>query len=292
MIRGVLPLMCAEDELGKVYNSLPYYGSNGGVLADDQETAEKLVAKYNELALADDTAAADRRRQSLRPTEPRRARAQPRRREDRSVHRVVPGGRGRGSDPGSDRRERPQECGEGQEVRHRGPDRQRAARASSTGSTKRTCRRSAVSRKASGSSTCCRQSSRRERTSSSTSQTKTVRSPPRCSSCTSIAPRSTTRPSSTTAHGRCSRSPSSFFEALADAARDGYRIWNWGGTWPGQVGVYRFKRKWAAREEGYSYSTQLNDRSLLELSPAEILARYPSFFVVPFSALAKAEALS
>ena len=81
-------------------------------------------------------------------------------------------------------------------------------------------------------------------------------------------------------------------QALADAARDGYQTWNWGGTWPGQVGVYRFKRKWAAREESYSYYTQLNDKRLLELSPAEILARYPSFFVIPFSALARAEALS
>ena len=34
-IRGVLPLLWTGDDGARVYNSLPFYGSHGSVLADD-----------------------------------------------------------------------------------------------------------------------------------------------------------------------------------------------------------------------------------------------------------------
>src|SRR5215217_3463133 len=34
VIRGVLPLLSMRGEKGRVYNSLPYFGSNGGIVAD------------------------------------------------------------------------------------------------------------------------------------------------------------------------------------------------------------------------------------------------------------------
>ncbi len=73
--------------------------------------------------------------------------------------------------------------------------------------------------------------------------------------------------------------------AMADASRRGCSIWNWGGTWTSQSGVYRFKKKWGAEESEYSYYTQLNDRSLLGWSRGEVLDRFPNFFVVPFAAM-------
>jgi hypothetical protein len=74
-------------------------------------------------------------------------------------------------------------------------------------------------------------------------------------------------------------------EAMTDASRRGFTWWNWGGTWTSQSGVYLFKRQWAASDSRYSYYTQLNDDSILERSCDEILGLYPNFFVVPFSAL-------
>jgi CelD/BcsL family acetyltransferase involved in cellulose biosynthesis len=74
-------------------------------------------------------------------------------------------------------------------------------------------------------------------------------------------------------------------EAMADAARRGCRRWNWGGTWGSQDGVFRFKRKWGAREGSYRYFVQLNDRSLLDCRPEELRARFGHFYVLPFSAL-------
>ena len=75
--------------------------------------------------------------------------------------------------------------------------------------------------------------------------------------------------------------------AMLDAIRAGYRWWNWGGTWKTQDGVYRFKRKWGAADLPYRYFTRLNNRDILARSASEILAAYPEFFVVPFAALEK-----
>lgn len=78
-------------------------------------------------------------------------------------------------------------------------------------------------------------------------------------------------------------------EALTHAAGRGDRLWNWGGTWHGQVGVYRFKRKWGASEGRYRYYVQVNDEGLLDAAPEQLLERFPHFYVAPFSALRSAE---
>lgn len=75
------------------------------------------------------------------------------------------------------------------------------------------------------------------------------------------------------------------FQAMLEASRRGCRLWNWGGTWSSQDGVYRFKRKWAAQDRPYRYFVRVNDRSLLDATPEELLDRFPHFYVVPFSAL-------
>jgi CelD/BcsL family acetyltransferase involved in cellulose biosynthesis len=75
------------------------------------------------------------------------------------------------------------------------------------------------------------------------------------------------------------------FHAMLEAARRGFTTWNWGGTQMSQEGVYRFKRKWGARESRYRYFIRINDESLLDSSAEELQERFPHFFVVPFSAL-------
>ncbi|MBI2193196.1 MAG: peptidoglycan bridge formation glycyltransferase FemA/FemB family protein [Planctomycetes bacterium] len=73
-------------------------------------------------------------------------------------------------------------------------------------------------------------------------------------------------------------------QAMAEAASKDFTWWNWGGTRPGQTGVYRFKKKWGAVERAYTYTTQLNDMSLLTWDVHRLLEAYPSFYVFPFSA--------
>jgi hypothetical protein len=74
-------------------------------------------------------------------------------------------------------------------------------------------------------------------------------------------------------------------QAMSDAARRGFTWWNWGGTWNTQQGVYRFKKKWGAAERRYDYHIQLNDLSLLEWPKENILKAFPGFYIAPFSAL-------
>lgn len=73
--------------------------------------------------------------------------------------------------------------------------------------------------------------------------------------------------------------------AMLDAAAEGRRIWNWGGTWTSQTGVYRFKRKWGAEERVYSYNTHVVRPDLLTHGAATLRSEYPWFFVVPFGVL-------
>ncbi len=74
-------------------------------------------------------------------------------------------------------------------------------------------------------------------------------------------------------------------QAMCDAQKEGRRLWNWGGTWLTQTGVYRFKKKWGAIEAPYAYHVYIQDKRILEQSAESLTADYPYFYVVPFSAL-------
>jgi hypothetical protein len=75
------------------------------------------------------------------------------------------------------------------------------------------------------------------------------------------------------------------FIAMSDASREGYQWWNWGGTWSSQEGVYRFKKRWGTLDKPYAYYTKLNNNHLRELDQTKLLGAYPDFYVLPFSAL-------
>ncbi len=75
------------------------------------------------------------------------------------------------------------------------------------------------------------------------------------------------------------------FEAMKDAAKEGYKYWNWGGTWLSQEGVYNFKKKWGAADHPYYYYTKVMDQDILNMSEVSLLADYPNWFVIPFKHL-------
>jgi hypothetical protein len=77
------------------------------------------------------------------------------------------------------------------------------------------------------------------------------------------------------------------FEAMLDAIREGYKYWNWGGTWHSQKGVYDFKKRWGTEDFPYRYyiASHRNSSQIKSLSPSEIQAAYPYFYVLPFSQL-------
>jgi hypothetical protein len=75
------------------------------------------------------------------------------------------------------------------------------------------------------------------------------------------------------------------FEAMKDASEKGFKLWNWGGTWATQGGVYTFKKRWGTVDKNYNYFIQLNDKKILARQKEEFLSNYPDFFIVPFNLL-------
>ncbi len=79
--------------------------------------------------------------------------------------------------------------------------------------------------------------------------------------------------------------PLVIFTAMQKAASAGYEWWNWGGTWLGQDGVYRFKKKFAASQREYKYFISLANKDVLHATKDELLKEYSGFYVLPFGEL-------
>lgn len=75
------------------------------------------------------------------------------------------------------------------------------------------------------------------------------------------------------------------YNAMLDGASQGYIFWNWGGTWLTQTNVGRFKEKWGAAVRRYKYYTKVNRPEIKRSTPASLFRDYPGFYVLPFAAL-------
>jgi len=74
------------------------------------------------------------------------------------------------------------------------------------------------------------------------------------------------------------------FEAMKLAIARGCTRWNWGGTWKSQESLYDFKKRWGAVDRPYFYYTTVDD-SVLDRTREDILAAHPNFYVCPFDQL-------
>jgi hypothetical protein len=72
-------------------------------------------------------------------------------------------------------------------------------------------------------------------------------------------------------------------EAMLDAARRGYRHFNFGGTWKTQESVYRFKSRWGADDISYRYyiNAYPGHEDWLTRSTEELLSAFPGFYIFP-----------
>jgi len=75
------------------------------------------------------------------------------------------------------------------------------------------------------------------------------------------------------------------YTAMSDASKLGYKKWNWGGTWATQDGVYSFKKRWGTYDVNYYYHTFIKDDEILNATKEELLTCYDNFFVVAFNHL-------
>jgi hypothetical protein len=79
------------------------------------------------------------------------------------------------------------------------------------------------------------------------------------------------------------------YEAMKDSLKNGYNIWNFGGTRETLHGVYMFKRSWGAKDYPYQYLINAygDTSEIRNLQEEEILSEYKWFYVIPFTNLRK-----
>ncbi|MGA6826586.1 GNAT family N-acetyltransferase [Nitrospira sp. NS4] len=283
-VTGVLPVMWRDGPYGRILNSLPYYGSNGGVLATFPDASSVLMEKYNELASAPGVAAATWVCHPLRRTDVPPA------------HTLVD-----------------ERIGQFTSLDWGQVDVESAMRAAMDGSARRNIRKaetSGVKVLVANDRLDFIRDVHWENMGEIGGKGKTAdffaKVPQHFTAGDDyrvyIAERNGTLISGlllfyfnrtveyftpvTVSNERESQPMALILaQAMVDAAREGFLRWNWGGTWLSQEGVWRFKRKWGAQDHAYQYFIQLNDPALLNCTKSELLRAYPDFFVVPFGNL-------
>ncbi len=75
------------------------------------------------------------------------------------------------------------------------------------------------------------------------------------------------------------------YEAMIESSQRGFNLWNWGGTWANQDGVYTFKKRWGTFEKNYEYYIQINNSEIYYSNKDILLKEYSDFFVLPFNLL-------
>lgn len=77
------------------------------------------------------------------------------------------------------------------------------------------------------------------------------------------------------------------WHAMLNAIRDGFRWWNWGGTWATQKSLHHFKAGWGATDQPYSYLVHARPRALeaLKRDRQALASAFPFYFTYPFHLL-------
>ncbi|WP_286755663.1 peptidoglycan bridge formation glycyltransferase FemA/FemB family protein [Roseivirga sp. UBA838] len=73
--------------------------------------------------------------------------------------------------------------------------------------------------------------------------------------------------------------------AMLDASKEGFEMWNWGGTWPSQDGVYQFKSRWGTEDYRYDYYINIRNMDIYKADRKMLLEEYAGFYVLPFDKL-------
>lgn len=282
-VRGVLPLMAATGPQGRVLNSLPYYGSNGGILAADAEARAALALWYGHCVASEGVAAATMIENPLHHTDAAPA-------HDLSDVRVGCMTPLEGTGDPSERLL----------ALIDGSARRNVAKAA----------RSGVVVEVDNGAFEALEEIHREGMASIGGRPKTpafFRAVPLCFRAGEDYELYVARIGgevvaallvffygsvaeyyvpATRAESRSEQPMAAILQrAMVDAMRKGLTQWNWGGSWVSQENLIRFKTKWGGRAREYRYWTSISDPELLTAEPDELLEAYPDFFVVPFSSL-------
>lgn len=78
-------------------------------------------------------------------------------------------------------------------------------------------------------------------------------------------------------------------DGMVFAARNDYVWWNWGGTWKTQESLHHFKAGWGARDYAYAYLIHTTPRSLdiLRENIKILQSRHPYYYLLPYTLMNK-----
>ena len=72
------------------------------------------------------------------------------------------------------------------------------------------------------------------------------------------------------------------FRRMTEVAREGCTLWNWGGTWKSQEGVYRFKSRWGAFDRPYRYLNWIRKPEILSVPFLKLQQAFPYFYIYKY----------
>ncbi len=73
------------------------------------------------------------------------------------------------------------------------------------------------------------------------------------------------------------------FNAMCEASKQNYSLWNWGGTWESQESVHFFKKRWGAEDLIYYYYNKIFDKKYVLENINNIIKEAENFYVLPYS---------
>jgi hypothetical protein len=88
-------------------------------------------------------------------------------------------------------------------------------------------------------------------------------------------------------HTHRSQQPLSFliWHAMLWASREGFRWWNWGGTWLAQQSLYHFKAGWGAIDLPYTYLINVSEQvvSRVQAHLSALQGAFPYYYIFPYA---------
>jgi hypothetical protein len=75
------------------------------------------------------------------------------------------------------------------------------------------------------------------------------------------------------------------------ATKKKIRYWNWGGTWTNQEGVYKFKKQWNPIESTYFRYTKILRQTILDIDTPTLMSAYPHYYVYPINQIDVSEGI-
>ena len=86
-----------------------------------------------------------------------------------------------------------------------------------------------------------------------------------------------------------SKQPLSFliWKGMLNSVKEGYKWWNWGGTWSSQKSLHHFKKGWGAVDTPYSYliTSSVSGRAILRKNKSKIEELFSYYYVYPSNKL-------